>query len=385
MFSELTNETLPYQWGDSDSIAKWQGLEPSGSPAAELWLGTHPGSEAHVLEMVPVPLSAWLRSHSSPEKLPFLVKLLAAESPLSIQVHPTAAQARAGYEAENAAGLSLEDSSRNYKDDSDKPEIVVAWSERFLALVGFQSPDQSTKTLNLMESLGVDKELTSAAHRALKSGPAGFAGWLFSDEEHVAFLARRITSLWREGIPSDGLGSDLLTVWDLVVPQYAEDRGLVAASFLNLVSLKQGEALYVPAGIPHAYLNGFGLEVMAPSDNVLRGGLTPKHIDRSELLAVLDANPYVEARFSPDHADSDQKIFAPPGVPFALHHGEGSDISLTVATPGPAIVVVHSGAFTPQDSQNTEALQEGKAYVGIVPESGVTLHGSGSVFVVCAS
>ena len=386
MFCELTNEPRPYQWGDSHSIANWQ-VEPPGSTAAELWLGTHPGSEAQVVEMVPIPLSAWLRSHGAPEALPFLVKLLAAESPLSIQVHPTTAQAIAGYEMENGAGVSLEDPRRNYKDDSDKPEILVAWSERFLALAGFQSPDQCTETLTEMENLGVDGELTSVAHHAVKSGPAALAGWLFSNEESVDFLARRITSLWREGKSSGGpgSGSDLLTVWDLVVPHYPGDRGLVAASFLNLISLRRGEALYVPAGIPHAYLQGFGLEVMAPSDNVLRGGLTPKHIDRSELLAVLDPNPYVEARFSPDYVGSDQKIFAPPGASFALHHGEGSDISLTVDAHGPAIVVIQSGSFMPQDSPSAEALCAGKAYVGIVPDSGVTLHGSGSVFVVCAA
>jgi len=392
MFHELTNQPRPYQWGDSHSIATWQGRPPSGGPEAELWWGTHPGSEASVRttdgDGNPQALSSWLSDRGLKPELPFLVKLLAAATPLSIQVHPTKEQARVGFAAENDRGTPVDDPRRNYRDDSDKPEILIAWSDEFLALAGLQSVGGLADTMEQIVAVVGDGPLVDPATAALQDGPEVFGKWLFSSDETLEHMARALTTAWETGVAQATLGdgSDLLRVWDRVVAHYPGDRGVVAASFLNLVPLSRGEAVFLPAGIPHAYLQGFGLEVMAPSDNVLRGGLTPKHIDREELAKILDAKPYPNARHESMNVGEGLQRFSPADVPFDVHHAQGTGVRLFVPASGPVIVVVESGVFgagpAASGGASSSELHGGKAYVGIVPEQGVTLEGSGSVFVV---
>jgi len=392
MFHELTNQPRPYQWGDRDSIAAWQDRPPSGDPEAELWLGTHPGSEASVHttdgDGNPQTLSSWLSDCGLKAELPFLVKLLAAATPLSIQVHPTKEQAQHGFAAENATGIPVDDSRRNYRDDSDKPEILIAWSDEFLALAGLKSVEALAATMEQIVAVVDHAALADPATAALQDGPEAFGKWLFSSDETLEHMARALTAAWETGVAQATLGdgSDLLRVWDGVVAHYPGDRGIVAASFLNLVSLSRGEAIFLPAGVPHAYLQGFGLEVMAPSDNVLRGGLTPKHIDREELAKILDAKPYPNARYEPVTVGEGSRRFSPAGLPFNVHHAQGTGVGLSVPAAGPVIAVVESGVFTVVADASGGAsypeLDGGKAYVGLVSESGVTLEGSGSVFVV---
>ncbi len=392
MFHELTNQPRPYQWGDSHSIATWQGRPPSGGPEAELWWGTHPGSEASVHatdgDGKAQALSSWLRDRGLKPALPFLVKLLAAATPLSIQVHPTKEQAQHGFAAEKATGIPLDAPRRNYRDDSDKPEILIAWSEEFLALAGLQRVEALAATMEQIVAVVDDGALFDPATAALQDGPEAFGRWLFSSDQTLEHLARALTEAWESGVATTtlGVGWDLIRVWDRVIAHYPGDRGIVVASFLNLVSLSRGEAIFVPAGVPHAYLQGFGLEVMAPSDNVLRGGLTPKHIDREELAKILDAKPYPSARHEPVTGGDGSRRFSPAGVPFDVHHAQGTGVTLSVPASGPVIVVVESGVFTviPEASGGARYsdLHGGKAYVGLVPQHGVTLEGSGSVFLV---
>ena len=394
MFHELTNQPRPYQWGDSHSIATWQGRPPSGGPEAELWWGTHPGSEASVHttdgDGKAQALSSWLSDRGLKPALPFLVKLLAAATPLSIQVHPTKEQAQHGFATENATGIPVDSPRRNYRDDSDKPEILIAWSEEFLALAGLQRVGALADTMEQIVAVVGDDALVDPATAALQHGPEAFGKWLFSSDETLQHMARALTAAWESGVAQAKLGnsSDLVRVWDRVIAHYPRDRGIVAASFLNFVSLSRGEAIFLPAGVPHAYLQGFGLEVMAPSDNVLRGGLTPKHIDREELAKILDAKPYPNARHEPVIVGEGSRGFSPAGVPFEVHHTQGTGVRLGAPASGPVIVVVESGVFrtVPDNSggADSEELHGGKAYVGHVPEPGVALEGSGSVFVVSA-
>jgi len=396
MFSELTNQPRPYQWGDKHSIATWQGRVPSGTPEAELWWGSHPGSEAIVSSgsrgEEPEPVSAWLSAKGVSPALPFLVKLLAADSPLSLQVHPTRKQAIAGFAAENASGMSVDDPRRNYRDASDKPEILIAWSDEFLALAGAQSLEGLAGTVELIASVVSDGSLVDSARAALTSGPEALIQWAFSAEQSIESLAHALTEAWGSGVVHKTLGdgSELARVWDRVIDHYPGDRGIVAASFLNCVSLSRGEAIFIPAGVPHAYLQGFGLEVMAPSDNVLRGGLTPKHIDREELARILDPAPYPNPIFEPLRVGEGIRRFSPRGVPFQVHHAQGTEVTLEVPVGGPvgepAVVVVESGAFrsvsNSAENQGAEILQGGRAYVGVISGPGAVLEGSGSVFIV---
>ncbi len=392
MFRELTNQPRPYQWGDSHSIASWQGRDSAGGPEAELWFGTHPGSEAFVHPnsggVDVTPLSRWLSGLGLNSTLPFLVKVLAAETPLSIQVHPTEAQARVGFATENTKGIPLDDPRRNYRDESDKPEVLIAWSDQFLALAGIQTPQAAVLALEQISSVVVKDSLIAPVRTALADGPESFGQWLFSREPSVEVLASALTEAWETGTVGTVLAeeSDLYRVWERVITHYPKDPGIVAASFLNLVSLSRGEAIFLPAGIPHAYLHGFGLEVMAPSDNVVRGGLTSKHSDREELTKILDPRPLTAPVLEPMGMATGARLFAPGGAPFRILHAEGSELTLPVPAGGAVIVVVESGGFValadPPKNPEKQELHAGKAYVALLSEPGAVLEGSGSVFVV---
>lgn len=384
MLVELSNTPRPYEWGDSHSLATWQGRPLASGPEAELWLGTHPGSEAQVVPSgpgkTPEPLSLWLAQQGLAPQLPFLTKLLAADKPLSIQVHPTKAQAKAGFAREEVAGVARDAPERNYRDSSDKPEVLLAWSDYFDALVGFHTADDASLTLEAIATLVGDTESVAPAREALSGGIEGLVGWLFSGDKTVEHLAGAITEAFGKQATINA-PSGLELTWNAVIPVFPGDSGIVAASFMNFVRLKKGEALFVPAGIVHAYLAGFGLEVMAPSDNVLRGGLTPKHIDLTELAAVVEPIAFTGARLMAEPTGIGLEEFAPPGAPFSILHVMGGSEQL-LSVSGPSIVVGHTGTSTLTDGTTTYDITEGRAYIWL-PESRVaTLSGNGSVYVV---
>ena len=313
---------------------------------------------------------------------PYLVKLLAAGQPLSIQVHPTKAQANDGFAREEEAGIPLDAPDRNYRDQTDKPEVMIAWSDQFLALVGFQTRQDAEKTIETMaDHLG--ETAVAEARAALALGIEGLVNWLFSGQDGVKALAVALGEAWLlNTVTTDS--SPLERVWDAVIPLHSGDPGVLAASFMNLVELHKGEALFVPAGIVHAYLAGFGLEVMAPSDNVLRGGLTPKHIDLHELASVVQPVSFTDARLVPENQGA-QQVFAPPGAPFSILHVNGpSDqlVSANVSVGEPSIVVGHAGNSVLSEGSKDFDIAQGHAYLWVPECSHATLSGPGSVYVV---
>jgi mannose-6-phosphate isomerase len=221
-------------------------------------------------------LDSWLAKRGDPS-LPYLLKLLAAASSLSIQAHPSKSQAEAGFAREEAAGIARDAADRTYRDANHKPELIVALSPEFRALAGLRPV---ARTRALLSELGQAGDGLSA-----RLGDLGDAiAWVLSESAAPVVVgliaaARRASS--RE------FGAELALVADLD-DLYPGDPGIVVALLMNLVTLRRGEGLFVPAGILHAYLEGLGVEIMAASDNVLRGGLTPKHIDVAELVSVLD-------------------------------------------------------------------------------------------------
>ena len=330
MFVEISNVPRAYAWGSTTAIAELLGMAPSGGPEAELWLGAHPGSPSLVLHPDltggAVDLANWIgaarstalgESYAGP-RLPFLLKVLAAEHPLSLQAHPSAAQARAGYLREDEAGVPLDAPDRNYRDPYPKPEMIYALSDRFDALCGFRPVEEVRDVLQGFVDLDVRGDTPQAAllydfMERLESLPAAL-GWLLAGGAEVSALVARVSRIaalagyaGRDAFPefvgadplpgAFGIDRELATV-RLLAQEYPGDPGIVVSLLLNQVSLARGEALYLPAGNIHAYLHGVGIELMGASDNVLRGGLTPKHVDVPELLAVLDftdaAVPLVE-------------------------------------------------------------------------------------------
>ncbi len=285
----LDNQTQAYAWGSVTAIPELLGLAPTGAPQAELWIGAHPLAPSRLdgrsLDVLIAERPDALLGATSVERfgprLPFLLKVLAAAQPLSLQAHPSRAQAQAGFARENAAGVPLTAPHRTYKDDNHKPELICALTP-FRALCGFRALDA---TRALLSRLRVERLTPLLA--TLDTGLAGFfrqvmtlspaeAAALVTDVAH-ACATRPVRGFEAECTNAVGLAR-----------AYPGDVGVIGALLLNLVELAPGEALALGAGNLHAYLEGTGIELMANSDNVLRGGLTPKHVDVAELVRVLD-------------------------------------------------------------------------------------------------
>ncbi|MFD9126425.1 mannose-6-phosphate isomerase, class I [Kitasatospora sp. NPDC059571] len=294
----LRNTVRPYAWGSTTAIPALLGTEPTGEPQAEMWLGAHPGAPSRTdrgdgTATLADLIAADPQAELGPEAvaafgptLPFLLKVLAAGTPLSIQAHPTRSQARSGFAAEEAAGIPVDAPHRNYKDANHKPELICALDE-FEGLCGFRRPAAAA---DLMASLDVPG--LAPLIDVLRAKPEGEA---LADvlsavltmtgpeaERTVSDVARAVTA----AAPGDPTGA--MAGYAFAAAEYPGDTGLIAALLLNFVRLQPGEALYLGAGVPHAYLRGTGVEIMANSDNVLRCGLTPKHIDVPELLRVVE-------------------------------------------------------------------------------------------------
>ncbi|MFI5169753.1 MAG: mannose-6-phosphate isomerase, class I [Vicinamibacterales bacterium] len=297
----LDNPIQNYAWGSRTAIAELLGRPtPSPEPEAELWIGAHPKAPSRIAEPRgrgtldraiqddPVALLGSEVCDRFGNELPFLFKVLAAGEPLSIQAHPNQEQARGGWARENAEGIPLEAARRNYRDVNHKPELVCALSA-FTALKGFRPFDDVANGLRPIarpelgpETDRLAREATPQALRAL------FARLMtLETEERTPLLKRAAAEAARK--PGDA-------AWRWVkrlLAAHPDDVSVLAPLYLNLVTLDPGEGMYLPAGELHAYLEGTALEIMANSDNVLRGGLTPKHVDVQELMAVLlfDAPP----------------------------------------------------------------------------------------------
>ncbi|MER8183268.1 mannose-6-phosphate isomerase, class I [Kitasatospora sp. NPDC094015] len=294
----LRNTVRPYAWGSLTAIPELLGQEPTGEPQAELWMGAHPGSPsrvdrghgprslAEVISADPVgELGAEATAKFGPT-LPFLLKVLAAGLPLSMQAHPTLAQARAGYADEENRRIPLDAPERNYKDANHKPELICALSE-FEGLCGFRRPADAADLMASLDLPALDPLIETLRGKPETEALSSVLGTVLSmTGEDGRRLATEVAAAVTAAAPGDPTGA--MAGYAFVGRTHPGDTGLIAALLLNHVVLRPGEALYLGAGVPHAYLRGTGVELMANSDNVLRCGLTPKHVDVPELLRVVD-------------------------------------------------------------------------------------------------
>ncbi len=391
MLIPLANTPRDYAWGSTTAIAEVLGTEPSGRPEAELWLGAHPGSPARVLDPAATEgatdLASWVERDPAAAglrepRLPFLLKLLAADAPLSLQAHPSPEQAAAGFDRENAAGIPLDAANRNYKDAFHKPELIYALSETFDALCGFRPVAAAAADVDaLLEVPGLAASALAELRqfRTRLDGPD--ADVLRSTVEYL--LTEDVTTLVSAVTDAAASAPETPAVRTVrrLVEYYPGDAGIVVSLLLNSVTLKRGEVLYLPAGNIHAYLRGFGVELMAASDNVLRGGLTPKHIDVPELLSVLDFTPLPVPYLTPEPAGAGAELYAPDVPDFELVHvaglgGESTRLNL----PGPAIALVTRGSVTVTGTSAERTLDRGDA-IYITPDEGpLTVSGPGELF-----
>lgn len=381
----LTNTIRDYAWGSSGAISDLLGATPTGKPEAEMWLGAHPSAPsqttstgAQTLRGLDELIAADPQGLLGPEvaqkygQLPFLVKVLAAGKPLSIQVHPSAEQASDGFAAENAAGLPADAPHRNYRDSSHKPEMICALTD-FAALSGFRSPAQSAILFrNLGAVLAEQHAQTCERIAVLLSHPdeatalSSTCQYLLGDlQEPGQLVAAAVAAIQANPELAENIS---LAELPKINEHYPNDIGVIVSLLLNLVVLAPGQAIYLDAGNVHAYLRGLGVEVMANSDNVLRGGLTPKHIDVPELLRITRFEALGVPFLEPVSTMFGQQIFMPPFAEFQLQHIELADTAddidmaggdVPIAANGPVIVLCVEGEMTIDTPRGDELLRRG--------------------------
>jgi mannose-6-phosphate isomerase len=309
----LRNGVQRYAWGSPEAIPRFLGALPDGTSVAEVWIGTHPLQPSPAVDG---------DGHAKPLSdltgdLPFMLKMLAADQPLSLQVHPSRAQAEEGYAEEERAGIPLDAPHRVYKDANHKPEMVYALST-FDSLIGFRPTVEILRVLAPLET-----PLTKRIVDDLRADP-GFAGivrrleWLLTQQVSAVEVGEVVGACRALG----RMGLDIKRAYSTAVEiaeHYPDDVGVIISLMMNRMTLQPGEAAFLGAGIIHAHLKGLCLEVMASSDNVLRAGLTKKHIDREGLVSCLGETGMARiARVNPEFVLADTEVFSPAGVEFAL-------------------------------------------------------------------
>ena len=385
MLVKLSNQALNYAWGSKTLISDYFGIQATGEPMAEIWFGTHDGSPTEVVGRNQS-LHQLLKDSGKESRLPFLLKILAAEAPLSIQAHPNPAQAVEGFSRENAQGIKLDDPNRNYKDDKAKPELIVALTDRFDALVGFSGSPLIQERLSELLEVSSSSNLTSV----LKD----WITWLGADQgvERV-FLHALASSECDEDLIGDLIDAaeQCPSLVDLVVhlaEHHGKDRGIATALLMNHMILDRGEGVFVPAGMPHAYLSGLGVEVMLASDNVLRGGLTPKHIDVDELINVLvfeSTDP--ELVRTQNLAVGLEKFYLPtPEFDFYRASVGSNNLLADLNLPGDAIVLCTQGSVAVSNSQEERAvINSGEAVFMAGDSRSFSFAGAGTVFMAVSA
>ncbi len=333
-----------YAWGDRQFLPDLLGVAADDTPWAELWLGTHPGGPATIIGNGP------LAAHSG--DLPYLLKVLAAAEPLSLQTHPSAEQAAAGFAREERLGIARDAPQRVYRDPSAKPELICALTP-FDALCGFRPV---AATLALLDRLGADD----------------VAGYLRTEglAATVAALYRRTLATDRTVAACAGRTEPEAALVTQLARHYPSDPSVAVTLLLNRVLLEPGEALFLGPGNLHAYLHGVGVEIMGASDNVVRGGTTVKHVDIDELLRVLVIEPLADPRTPATPHGASAWSYDTPGTPFRLWRYE-IDGPFTHTATGRELLLCTDGG--------TDRLERGAAAY-LSPSERVELRGRATVF-----
>jgi mannose-6-phosphate isomerase len=392
----LTAPIRGYAWGSRTAIAALSGRPPADGPEAEMWIGAHPGSPA-VLAASGEPLDSavaadpdgWLGADVVAEfgpRLPFLLKVLAAAEPLSLQAHPSTEQSQAGHAAEDAAGVPGDAPHRTYVDRHHKPELLVA-VEEFDALCGFRPPAAAADDLAALDVPLLAPVIAELRRPAVADALRGAVTALLTMPVPGPLVAATVRAA--AGRPGYDLIGDLAAT-------YAGDPGVVLALLLNRVRLAPGEAVWMPAGNMHAYLRGLGVEIMAASDNVLRGGLTPKHVNVPELLRVLRFEVLDDPVVRPVELAPGLCTWPVPVPDFALHRASvacagrraelrgpglplaGTSVDLPGA--GPRVVVCLAGEVTLDDGVAPVTLTGGTSAVARAGTKPLVATGTGEVY-----
>lgn len=383
----LSNKVQNYDWGSCTMLAGMRGESaPSEQPEAEVWVGAHPSAPCIVhLPTGDIPLNEWV--DRAPEDVlpagwerdffPFLFKILAIDAPLSIQVHPSDEQAEAGFAAENNAGVKLDDPARNYKDPHSKPETLIALTEVH-ALTGVRPADELQR---IAERLGLtwlsellpassDKQLLESVLR-LEDAAA---------EQAVRQTVERAARA-AEQTDLDECLQKLTGVIAEIHQKHPGDRGLLVATVMNLVHLKPGDSAHTPDGQVHAYVSGCAVEIMNPSDNVMRAGLTSKHIDIDELISILaDSQPAPQIEGpTPAEGPLGRYRMWDDRLSVTRVRATGEPVELTLA--GTSAVLATEGELVFDAGQQRFEVQPTESLLHVGSETAVTVTGTGEAFI----
>jgi mannose-6-phosphate isomerase len=364
---QLTNAVRHYPWGSYTVIPELLGEpSPAEQPCAELWMGAHPGDPSLLSDGTPLDKAI----AAEPEamlgaavvarfgaRLPFLMKVLAAESPLSLQAHPSAEQAQAGFDAEEKAGIPRDDPTRTFKDPHHKPELLLALTT-FEALCGFRPVEESLHCLAKLQVPELKPTIAALARGGLR---AVIPQLLALDGERRTELVETVAAAARRFVAAADPEFINTYRWaGSLAEAYPGDAGVVISLMCNHLKLAPGEAVFLPAGNLHAYLCGAGVEVMASSDNVLRGGLTVKHVDLAALIEVLD--------FTDRKVPVLQPVLGPGGlrypVPveeFDLTHCRLDADTGILTTSGPQVLLCTEGTAVLSSSDGELVLEKGRS------------------------
>lgn len=389
-----------YEWGSPTAIPRLLGRAPDGTPVAELWFGAHHSAPSKLLASdgsAPVgshPLNVEDLIVADPEgvlgedvasrfgsRLPFLLKIIAPARALSLQVHPHLRRARQRFAEEEADGIPLDSPLRNYRDTNHKPEMVFALTD-FQAMCGFRAPRRAAELMR-----GLNTGLSDILYRKLRAQPNpqgvedAFASLLTlvsrPAPDAVVAVAEACARRLANGSPSIRVDQTVVRLHE----QYPGDPGVVASMLLNPVTLKAGEAMFVPAGSVHAYLSGLAVEVMANSDNVLRAGLTAKPIDVPEMLTAVDYLAAPPVRIAPEHISAATAVFYAPVDDFELGVTSVTPEMGEIALPGRSarIVLGIQGDVTIRSGSTSATLTPGTAVLIRADDQRPHVSGRGTV------
>jgi len=356
MVFRLYSQPKPYEWGVPGGISYLLGLPPAFGREAEIWWGDHPDSNCLVeTESGKLDFSTFLERESL--VFPRLVKILAVQQSLSIQVHPDSKQAIDGYYLEDSRGISIQTPERIFKDKHGKPELLIALSEEFYALSGFLGPQRLKERMEEWLSAGAPAQLKLTLQEYAFSAE-GFVRALLQREDGLAALANELR-IWlksKEKSELAGLVNDGLRSVKKIFDDNPHDDSALFAVVMNHVTLKQGEALFVRPSTVHAYLSGFGLEIMFPSDNVVRAGLTSKKVSVREFIDIADLDAS-----TPELVGSQDwpwgLTYRPPELGVVVRKLTVPGVELEIDSP--SVCIVERGSIETEDRGRREQFPQG--------------------------
>lgn len=375
----------PYVWGSTKTIPEFLGEPPSDTPVAELWFGAHPQgsakpqSAADLRELIASAPETWLGPstiYAFGEELPYLLKLIAPDTPLSLQVHPSKVQAQAGFLQETEpAGTPM----RVYHDANHKPELLYA-IDTFDILAGFAVRRQVRSLLE-----GLDCSLARRMVRRLRfasgKGMRSIVTWLLDDDsrphadELTSFAGACEARLTQGTSPAPLLDTMVTRLYQA----FPTDPGVAVAFLMNPVQLSPGEAIYIPPGMLHSYQSGFGLEVMANSDNVIRAGLTEKHVDTDLLIDSADFEPHPVIRLAPEKPAPGVSRFFAPVEDFELTVADLSNEGSPLVGEGPRMILCLNGDVTARTRKSELNLRQGQCVFVGDTEGPLVILGTGTI------